>query len=430
MIAMQDRRISFDDLWLGLALDKEYGPGCEELLNKTLARHDLTTKNFPGPVNSLGCHNNLVRIWLGYEELPFYYCGKEQPVRFDLDNITPRTFLEENELPEIEVRRLDLACFLRERALPLPAPDVKDKTIWFHGEYASTEDNDSSFDPVLAEAVFKLNSLERDKRDCGIKAPQTITERKIQEGEIESIDAALSLLKRVLDAGSSITEEAKRYSRNRAHLAVLCLILPEGWSRDVENYQNDLHPSLSAVAQDAAYEWCRYYDIKKDLKKLEDEGQPGEWLQRRIRLLKKEKNAISLWMEDERDTPTTGEPEILEDYPSPFEKNCTSPTDSRGKKGNSRSSGKAPFQKMIEDLVRKHGNVSNIDIWNKLEDYDRDHDNLIEEISKINCVEDTKTATVRLVHPIKGNVYKPMKFSSFKNRVTKAKKTVNGSSSN
>ena len=240
MIAMQDRRISFDDLWLGLAMDKEYGPGCEELLNKTLARHGLTTKNFPGPVNSLGCHNNLVRIWLGYEGLPFYCCGEEQPVRFDLDNITPRTFLEENELPEIEVRRLDLAHFLLRQDLPLPAPDVKDKTFWFHGEYASTESCSLNSDPYSSvdEKVWgwlmeKMELEEQKITWTGLNADKP-SEKKIQEEELEKIDRQLEKINAKIDAGSSGNGqiEPKKLLPCQRHRKAVQDIAEKIWSKE------------------------------------------------------------------------------------------------------------------------------------------------------------------------------------------------------
>ncbi len=216
MIAMQDRRISFDDLCLGLAMDKEYGPGCEKLLNKTLARHDLSRKDFRGPVTTLFCHNYLVRIWLGYEELPFYYCGKEQPVRFDLDNITPRTFLEEIDCCQnIEVRRLDLAHFLFLQDLPLPAPDVKDKTIWFHGQDASTEfyslnsDPYGSVDEELWDLLMEKKELEEQKLTwTGLNADKP-SEKKIQEEKLEEIDRKLEKINAKINADSSCKSQGQ-----------------------------------------------------------------------------------------------------------------------------------------------------------------------------------------------------------------------------
>ncbi len=240
MIAMQDRRISFDDLCLGLAKDREYGTGCEELLNKTLARHGLTTKNFPGPVNTLFCHNHLVRIWLGYEELPFYYCGKEQPVRFDLDNITPRTFLEEIELPEIEVRRLDLAHFLFMQDLPLPAPDVKDKTIWFHGQDASTEfyslnsDPYGSVDEELWDLLMEKKELEEQKLTwTGLNADKP-SEKKIQEEKLEEIDRKLEKINAKIDAGSSGNGqiEPKKLLPCQRHRKAVQDIAEKIWSKE------------------------------------------------------------------------------------------------------------------------------------------------------------------------------------------------------
>lgn len=148
-----DIRISFEELEHGLALDKEYGPKvspqtgnrtynstCMMLLETDLARHDLTTNDFHSEIRSFGCHNMLIRVWLGYEDLPFYFPGKEHPVRFDVDAIRPALFLKESDCQGIEISKKQLALFLSGRGRPLPASDVKkNRSLWFHGTPFSTE---------------------------------------------------------------------------------------------------------------------------------------------------------------------------------------------------------------------------------------------------------------------------------------------------
>ncbi|HHL33655.1 MAG TPA: hypothetical protein ENJ30_04760 [Desulfobulbaceae bacterium] len=210
VIAVQEKRISFDELWKGLATDKEYGPGCEELLNKSLARHELTMQDFCDPATTLECHNKLIRIWLGYEGLPFYFPGKKQHVRFALDGITPQTFLEEIDCcQKIGVSWLDLAHFLFLQDLPLPAPDVKDKTIWFHGHHASTEfcslnsDPYSLVDDELWDLLMEKKELEYRITTWAGQNADKPSELKIKEETLEELNSQLEKIITKIDAGSS-----------------------------------------------------------------------------------------------------------------------------------------------------------------------------------------------------------------------------------
>ncbi len=300
VIAMQDRRISFQDLWKGLALDKEYGPNCEKLLDDCLSKYDLTKDDFTGTVADNNCHDKLVRIWLGYGGLPFYFPGKEQPVSFDIDGIKPTTFLKEASLPEIEVSKHDLWWFLffKQDNFPLPAPDVKDKTFWFHGQSNSTEQNKISEEPIWDE---KLDSLVYD----------------------------ITMLE-----GRSYTEDRKKEKRQQVELSI-------------KKQQDDLHklycdkkgyPIVGSDEHKVLWsELHRFYKIKVELDEAK-RAEYNQWRLERKRLLKREIEAIEGWCRGERKSPTTGEDEVLVDFPSLF---AEYPIEE--KKGNGISRGKNYF---------------------------------------------------------------------------------------
>jgi hypothetical protein len=382
---MQGNKISFQELRDGLAGDKEYSQGCEELLEKYLSLHTLTEHDFSGPVFELECLDKLLRIWLGYEGLTSYLPGSNEPLLIsDSGDIQPAMFLSEVtfqaiKIDELEIDFLRFTNFLFFQDLPLPTPDVEDKTFWLYGHPSSTEKNkigeepDDNWDENLTKLTWDIATLEE----------------------------------------RSYTDDREEDKRQRAKLRR-------------KKKQNELHmlyckkgePVIGSKEYNFLWDELNRFDkINTELDELE-QAVPDEWRLKRKRLLKQEIKAIEGWCKHERESPTTDEKDIIEDYPSRL-------AEYRSKLANHRELGKKILQEYIEQiLIDNPKGISNKNIWNQLEKYDSKKECIIDKIDKIHTTSDKETAEVILTHYKNGTLYKPIGFRSFENRVTKAKKAI------
>lgn len=306
-------RISLEDFLRGLERDKVYGTGGHYLLKKNDPKHNV---NIDEKWSSADCLRRVVCLWLA-EGLAVYLPGKDTSIQ--LDGESQRNLLAGKIDLTYEIKSDDLEYFLRGSQLPFPAPTGCDaNNFWFHGHPLSTERNMIDSIGIMRDQGIRKIELEEKARKVQL-APDINTLEKQEaiakiDSELANIEAEILAKDKLTKAWSEGRPKDTKQSRAIARMAIERLLggLDSEQTLSTADFQAlAITPSIN---HQAAYEWFRYFLIKRERDKIIPPV--DEYQKKRNRALSAEMKAIEAWSEDARDVPSTENPDVLADYPT------------------------------------------------------------------------------------------------------------------